>query len=128
MCLYTSIATVALCVRDVRVLVDGSGSKTVVLPKIFKWFASDFGENKLQILRFIADNLQQHAPRAAKAGDSASGAATAAATAAATSPATCTVQEKLANELYAVLASQRDSVRIRYSDFDWSKRGYGRPP
>ena len=124
---YTSIATAALCVRDVRVLLDGSGGKTVMLPKIFKWFASDFGENKLQILRFIADHLQ-HAPRAAKAGDSASGAATAAATAAATSPATRAVQEKLANELYAVLATQRDSVRIRYSDFDWTKRAYGRPP
>ena len=120
---YTSIATAALCAREVRVLVDGSGGKTVVLPKIFKWFASDFGENKLQILRFIADHLQR-AKRAAKAGDSASGAATAAAT----SPATCAVQEKLATELCAVLATQRDSVRIRYSDFDWSKRGYGRPP
>ena len=34
-----------------------NGHKTVVLPKMFKWFSRDFGEDKLQLLRFIADLL-----------------------------------------------------------------------
>ena len=48
-----TLATASMCERDVQVNCDMHGVKTVVLPKVFKWFAKDFGDDKLASLTFI---------------------------------------------------------------------------
>ena len=54
-----TLATASMCERDVQVNCDMHGVKTVVLPKVFKWFAKDFGDDKLASLTFIAHHLEQ---------------------------------------------------------------------
>ena len=96
-------AAAALCARDVQVTYDPSGAKTVVLPKIFKWFARDFSDDKQAVFRFIADNLQL-------------------------APGGTAASHELALDLRAISQAKRDTVRVKYRDFDWRKRAYGRPP
>jgi hypothetical protein len=96
-------AAAALCMRDVQVVYGPSGTQTVVMPKIFKWFARDFSDDKQSLFKFIADNLDQAPGSSANA-------------------------HELALELRAVAQAKRDGVRIKYRDFDWRKRAYGRPP
>ena len=63
-------AAAALCLRDVSISHDPNGSKTLVLPKLFKWFARDLpdassgggggGSNKpMAAINFILRQLQQ---------------------------------------------------------------------